>query len=117
MLLKKMDPYRLKGKPTSKNDYCTHECEHCGKLMKLAHKVKGCLKSKPRVGTGRYHAACTARHLENHCNEGGLASTQQHLIEKSNKRTKHEDEATIKTEKFQEEAAFTQSKHKRGGSQ
>ena len=34
---------------------------------------------------------------------------------KNNRRTKHENEATIKTEKFQEEAAFTQSKHKKGG--
>ena len=78
----KVDPLRLKGKPASKKDCCTHEFKHCGKLMKLAHKVKVCLKSKTRVGAKSYHAACAARHLENHCKEVGLASTQQHLTEK-----------------------------------
>ena len=49
--------------------------------MKLAWKVKGCLKSKPRAGARSYHAVHAARHLENHCNEAGRASTQQRLIE------------------------------------
>ena len=44
VLFKKMDPRRLKDKPASKNDCYTHECKHCRKLMKLAWKVKGCLK-------------------------------------------------------------------------
>ena len=35
ILLKKMDPRRLKDKPTSKNDCYTHECKRCGNLMKL----------------------------------------------------------------------------------
>ena len=41
MILKKMGPKRLKDEPAHKNDCCTHECEHCKKLMKLARKVKG----------------------------------------------------------------------------
>ena len=56
-----------------------------------------------------------ARHLENHCNEAGRASTQHRLIERNNERTKHEDEVAIKTEQFQEEAVSTESKQKRGG--
>ena len=44
MLLKKMDPKRLKDKPANDSDCCTHECEHCKKLMKLPCKVKGPLK-------------------------------------------------------------------------
>ena len=66
MLLKKMNPRRLKDKPTSKNDFYTHERKNCGNLIKLAWKSKGCLKSKPRAGSGSYHAAHAARHLENY---------------------------------------------------
>ena len=39
---------------------------------------------------------CAARDLENDCNESGRLSIQQRLIEKSNKRIKHEDEVTAK---------------------
>ena len=77
-----MDPRRFKENPESKNDYCTHECEHCGMLMKFQWKVKGSLESKPGGGGGSYHAAHAARHLENHCDESGHLSIQQRLIEK-----------------------------------
>ena len=33
MLLNKMDPKRLKKKRANKSNFCTHECEHCKKLM------------------------------------------------------------------------------------
>ena len=44
MLLKKMDPKRLKDEPGNNNDCYTHECKHCKKLMKFAWKEKGELK-------------------------------------------------------------------------
>ena len=83
--------------------------------MKLVWKVKGCLKQKPRSGSGSYHAAHAARHLENHCNEAGRSSMQQRLIERNNKRTKHEDGDATKTEQFKEEAVSAKSKRERGG--
>ena len=39
---------------------------------------------------------------------------EQRLIERINKRSKHEDEVTIKTEQCQEEASSIESKRKRG---
>ena len=83
--------------------------------MELAWKEKRELKSKPVAGTGSYHAVHASRHLENHFDETGRASTQQCLIKRNNKRTKHEGKFTIKTEQCQEEAASTESKCKRGG--
>ena len=47
-----------------------------------------------------YHAVCAARHLEKHCDEVGRTSIEQRMIEKKNKKTKHEEEVTTKTEKF-----------------
>ena len=78
----KIDPRRLKDKTASKNYCYTNKCKDFRKLMKLAWKVKGCLKSKTGAGDGSYHTACAARHLEKHCNEAGRISIQQRLIEK-----------------------------------
>ena len=50
--------------------------------MKLACKVKLCLKSKPGTGGTIYHTVCAVRHLENDCNEAGRLSIQQRPIEK-----------------------------------
>ena len=47
-------------------------------------EVKETLKPKPGEGCGSYHAACAARHLENHYNEAGRLLIQKSLIEKSN---------------------------------
>ena len=77
-----MDPFRLKDRPESKNDFHAHECDRCGKLIKFQWKVKGSLKHKPRGGCGSYHVEHTARHLENHCDEVGRLSIQQRSIEK-----------------------------------
>ena len=58
---------------------------------------------------------CASRHLETHCNEVGINSIQEHLIEKSAKRIKCEEDVAVKTEHFQEEleADAMQSKRKR----
>ena len=37
MMLLKMDPRRLKEKPENRSDHHTHECKHCGKLIKILH--------------------------------------------------------------------------------
>ena len=50
--------------------------------MNFQWKVKGTYENKPGGGGGSYHAACAARHLENHCNEADRLSTQQRVIEK-----------------------------------
>ena len=83
-------------------------------LMKFQWKVKGSLKSKLGGGGGSYHMACAVRRLRNHCDEVGRLSIQKCLIEKSNKRIKHEEDVTAKAEHFQGEATM-KSKSKRGG--
>ena len=85
------------------------------KANEFAHKVKVELKSKPGSGSGAYHVASAVRHLENHCDESGRASIEQHTIERNNKRAKCEDEVAIKTEQHQEEDFSTEFKRKRGG--
>ena len=95
LLLGNMDPHRLKENPGNKNDYHTHECKHCGRLMKHQWKVNGSSKYKTRGGYGIYRAAYASRHLENHCNEEGLLSIQQRLI-KSNKIFKYEEDVAVK---------------------
>ena len=55
----------------NKNDCYAHECKHWGMLMKFQWKVRGTYKNKPGVGSGSYHTACAARHLETHHNEVG----------------------------------------------
>ena len=40
MLLKKMDPKRLKEKYANNSDCCNHECKHFKKLLQFPWKVK-----------------------------------------------------------------------------
>ena len=63
----------------------------------------GSLKNIGSGGTERYHTKNAIRHLESHCNEAGLRSTQSLLNEKSEKRMKHEDEFLANFETHQEE--------------
>ena len=107
VLLGKMHPRMLKEKLKHKDNYCTHECNHCGKLIKIAWKVRGYLKNTGSGGTRSYHAVSAIRHLENHCNEAGLHSIESLLNEKSAKRMKHEDEVSAKAETCQEEQGVT----------
>ena len=82
VLLGKMHPRMLKEKLKHKDNYCTHECNHCGKLIKIAWKVRGYLKNTGSGGTRSYHAINAIRHLESHCDEAGLHSVQSLLNEK-----------------------------------
>ena len=67
-LLEKMDRRRLK-KIQKKDDFHTHECKHCGSLIKLLQKVKVTVK-KGDVG-GSWHPAHEYIDLEKGCNEEG----------------------------------------------
>ena len=58
---------------------------------------------------------CVARHLEHDCSESGLSSTEQRMIERKNKKEKHEEEVVMKIDQCQEEAACTDSKRKIAG--
>ena len=54
-----------------KNDCYAHEFKHCGILIKFPWKVKVTYENKVWGGDGSYHAACSSRHLEMHCDEAG----------------------------------------------
>ena len=82
VFLGKIDPRRLKDKLKHEHDCCTHEFEHCGKLIKLPLKVRGSLNNTGSGGTGSYHAANASRHLESHCNEASLHSIESLLNER-----------------------------------
>ena len=64
LLLGNMDPRSLKENHENKNYFYTHECEHCGMLMKFQWEVRETYENKPEGGGGSYHAVCATRHLE-----------------------------------------------------
>ena len=112
MLLVKIDARRLMTKPENKHEYCTHECKHCGFLLKFPWKVKGSCKSKGVEG-GSFHAAHAGRHLEKHYNEAGSNSIKERTLEKNAKNSKHEEDLKAKAENFQVEigAHTIQNRH------
>ena len=77
--------------------------------------MNGKLKSKPDDRLRAYHTAHATRCLEKHCNEAGRTSMEQHTIEKKNKKAKHEEEVTMKTDQCQEEDACADSRRKKVG--
>ena len=88
LLLGKMDARRLMENPEPKCNYCAHECDHCGILIKSSWKVKGSHKNKGGGG-GIHHTACTGRHLENRSSEAGRNHIKESSLEKISKRIKY----------------------------
>ena len=71
-------------KQEHKHDCYTHECEHCGCLIKIPWKVK-CSYENKGGGGDSYNTEHAVRHLENYCNETGRDSIIERLLEKSSK--------------------------------
>ena len=85
VLLGKMDPHRLKENPKRNLDCRARECKNCGKLIAVQLKVKVHIANAGLGGTGICHAASATKHLETHCNEARLQSTQSLTNEKKSK--------------------------------
>ena len=79
-LLGKMDARRLMPKTENNNGCCTHECKHCGFLLKFTWKLKGSIKNAGGGGHS-HHDACVGRHLEKHCNKGSRNSIKERTLE------------------------------------